>query len=103
VHRAPSEVTTDRAPGLANVIEELNPAAFHNTGQNEINRCEGGHGRLKARLRPMRGLKTDRKASVVIRGHAFVQDLRRGHHELEVEVASVVQLATAFDELQLAI
>jgi transposase-like protein len=61
-HRAPAEVITDRAPGPANVIEELTPAAFHNTGPYENNRCECDHGRLKARLRPMRGLKTDRTA-----------------------------------------
>ena len=30
----------------------------------------------------MRGLKRDRTASVVIRGHAFVQNLRRWHYEL---------------------
>jgi hypothetical protein len=51
----------------------------------------------------MRGLKTDRTASIVIRGHVFVQNLRRGHYELGVEVAPVFRLATAFDELQLAI
>ena len=51
----------------------------------------------------MRGLKADRMASVVIRGHAFMQNLRRGHHHLGVEAASVFRLATAFDELQLAI
>ena len=102
-HRAPAEVITDRAPALANVIEELIPAAFHNTGQYESNRCEAVHGRLKARLRPMRGLKTDRTASVVIQGQAFVQNLRRGHYELGVETAPVFRLATAFDELQLAI
>lgn len=51
----------------------------------------------------MRGLKTDRTASVVIRGHAFVQNLRRGHYELGVETAPVFRLATAFDELKLAI
>jgi transposase-like protein len=102
-HRAPAEVITDRAPALANVIEDLIPAAFHNTGQCESNRCECDHGRLKARLRPMRGLKTDRSASVVIRGHAFTQNLRRGHYELGVEAAPVFRLATAFDELQLAI
>jgi hypothetical protein len=33
----------------------------------------------------MRGLKTQRTASVVIRGHAFIQNLRRGHYELETE------------------
>ena len=102
-HRSPAEVTTDRAPALANVIDELIPAAFHNTGQCENNRCEADHGRLKARLRPMRGLKTERTASVVIRGHAFIQNLRRGHYELGVETAPVYRLATAFDELQLAI
>jgi transposase-like protein len=102
-HRGPVEVITDRAAALANVIEELIPAAFHNTGQYENNRCEADHGRLKARLRPMRGLKTDRTASVVIRGHAFIQNLRRGHYELGVETVPVFRLATAFDELQLAI
>ena len=97
------EVITDRAPALANVIEDLIPAALHNTGQYENNRCEADHGRLKARLRPMRGLKTDRTASVVIRGHALIQNLRRGHYELGVEVSRALRLATAFDELQLAI
>ena len=88
---------------LANVIEDLIPAAFHDTGQCENNRCEAGHGRLKARLRPVRGLKTDRAASVVIRGRAFVQNVRRGHHELGVEASPVLRLAAAFDELQPAI
>jgi transposase-like protein len=102
-HRSPGEGITDRAPALANVVEDLIPAAFHNTEQYENNRCESDHGRLKARLRPLRGLKTDRTARVVIRGHAFIQNLRRGHYELGVEVAPVFRLATAFDELQLAI
>ena len=102
-HRSPAEVITDRAPALAHVIEELIPAAFHNTGRYENNRCECDHGRLKARLRPMRGLKTDRTASVIIRGHALAQNLRRGHYELGVEAPPVLRLATAFHELRLAI
>ena len=102
-HRTPTEVITDRAAALANVIDELIPAAFHNTGQYENNRCEADHGRLKSRLRPMRGLKTDRTASIVTGGHANIWNLRRGHYELGVEVAPVFRLATAFDELQLAI
>ncbi|MDO8306943.1 MAG: IS6 family transposase [Actinomycetota bacterium] len=102
-HGAPVEVITDKAPALARVIDELIPSAFHNTGQYENNRCEADHGRLKSRLRPMRGLKTDRTASVVIRGHAFIQNLRRGHYELAVDAAPAFRLATAFDELQLAI
>jgi transposase-like protein len=103
VHSIPTEVITDRAPALANVIEDLIPPALHNTGQYENNRVESDHGRLKARLRPMRGLKTDRTASVVIRGHAFVQNLRRGHHELAVDAPPVFRLATACDELRPAI
>jgi transposase, IS6 family len=48
----------------------------------------------------MRGLRTDRTASVVIRGHAFIQNLRRGHYELGVEARHEhLRLAVAFDEL----
>jgi transposase, IS6 family len=103
VHGDPGEVITDRAPALANVTEELIPAALHNTGQYENNRVEGDHGLLRARLRPMRGLKANRTASVVIRGHAFMQNLRRGHYELAVDAAPLFRLATAFDELRPAI
>ena len=38
VQDAPSEVVTDRAPALANVIEKLIPGAWHNPGQDENNR-----------------------------------------------------------------
>jgi len=103
VHGDPSEVVTDRAAALANVIEELLPAGLHNTGQYENNRVECDHGRLKARLRPMRGLKTDRTASVLIRGHAFIQNLRRSYYELAAGAAPLFRLATAFDELRPAI
>ena len=64
------------------VLEELLPAACHDTAQYANNRIEADHGRLKARLRPMRGLKRDRSARVIIAGHAFIQNLRRGHYEL---------------------
>lgn len=82
VHGAPTEVTTDRAPALPRAITELLPFAFHDTTQYANNRFEAEHGRLKARLRPMRGLKRDRTASVITRGHAFIQNLRRRHYEL---------------------
>ena len=66
-------------------LGELLPAAWHRTDQYANNYIEADHGRLKARLGPMRGLKQDRSAKVVIAGHAFVQNLRRGHYELAVE------------------
>ena len=99
-HGRPSEVVTDKAPALANVIEKLLPMVHHHTEQYANNRVECDHGRLKARLRPMRGLKTDPGARVVIRGHMFMQNLRRGHYELGTErTSSHLRVAAAFDEL----
>ncbi len=69
------EVTTDRAPVYPAVLDALLPAAWHRTDQYANNRIECDHGRLKARLRPMRGLKQDRSAEVIIAGHALVQKL----------------------------
>lgn len=103
-HGRPREFTTDLAAPLLRVIDELIPDAFHDTEEFANNRVECDHGRLKARLRPMRGLQTDRTASVVIRGHAFIQNLRRGHYELGVEASHEhLRLAAAFDELAKAI
>jgi len=102
-HGEPDEVVTDLAPALASVIEELLPGVFHNTDQYANNRVECDHGRLKARLRPMRGLKTDRTAAVVIAGHALMQNIRRGHYELGVEADRHLRLAAAFDGLKNAI
>src|SRR5690349_16276829 len=81
----PSEVVTDAAPVYPAVLEELVPAAWHHIEQYSNNPIEADHGKLKHRLRPMRGLQIDRTAQVVIAGHAFVQNLRRGHYELAVE------------------
>ena len=63
------------------------------------NRIEADHGRLKARLRPMRCLKRDCTARVIIRGHAFIQNMRRGHYELGVEAHPRRRVAAAFTEL----
>jgi IS6 family transposase len=98
-HDEPSEVVTDRAPALLAVIDELMPGAFHNMEQYANNRIEADHGRLKARLRPMRGLKRDYSARAIMRGHAFVQNVRRGHYELGVDVRSRCRVAAAFTEL----
>jgi IS6 family transposase len=98
-HGEPVEVVTDRAPALRAVIKELMPAAFHNSEQYANNRIEADHGRLKARLRPMRGLKRDRTARVIIRGHALMQNIRRGHYELGCDSRNQRRVATAFIEL----
>ena len=58
----PAEVTTDRAPVYPRVLDELVPSALHTVEQYANNPIESDHGRLKARLRPMRGLKRHRSA-----------------------------------------
>ena len=47
----------------------------------------------------MRGLQTDRTSSVIIRGHTFMQNLRRGHYELSADALPRFTVAAAFDEL----
>ena len=84
-------------------MDELLPGAFHNVDRHANNRIEADHGRLKVRLRPMRGLKADRAAGVIVAGHAFVQNLRRGHYELGVEAPARRRVAAAFAELILVI
>jgi IS6 family transposase len=103
-HGEPDEVITDRAAALAHIIAELIPDGVHNTEQHANNRIECDHGRLKARRRPIRGVKTDRTASVIIRDHAFMQNLRRGRYELGAEALHRhLRVATAFNELATAI
>jgi transposase, IS6 family len=67
------------------------------------NPVEADHGRLKARTRPMRGLKRLRCAQVVCSGHAFVQNLRRGHYELGLDTEPCRRLDVVFTGLALAI
>jgi len=63
------------------------------------NRIEADHGRLKAWLRPMRGLKRLATVAVIALGHAFVQNLRRGHYELGIDAPPELRVAAAFTEL----
>jgi transposase, IS6 family len=101
--RAPVEVITDKAAAYPAMLEELLPGGWHRTDRYANNRVECDHGRLKARLRPMRGLKQDRSGRVVIAGHALVQNVPRGHYELAVEEPVTRRVAVAFDELALVI
>jgi len=100
---SPVEVTTDRYRVYPRILDELLPGAFHDAEVYANNPLETDHGRLKARLRPMRGLKTDRTARVIVAGHAFVQNLRRGFYDLGTDVQGASRLADAFAELALAI
>ncbi len=81
------------------MIEELAPSARHVTERYENNIIEANHGRLKARLRPMRGLKRLASTRTVATGHAFVQNLRRGHYELTVDMPVHDRVRIAFTDL----
>ena len=99
----PTEVSTDRAPVYPRVLDELLPAACHVMEQYANNAVEADHGRLKSRLRPMRGLHRLRSARVISAGHAFVQNLRRGHYDIATHIQPNRQLPAAFTELALAV
>jgi transposase-like protein len=99
----PAEVTTDRAPVYPRVLDELVPSVLHTVEKYANNTVESDHGRLKARLRPMCGLKRHRSVRVLAAGPAFVQNLRRGHYDIATDVPSPHRLRLAFDDLALAI
>jgi IS6 family transposase len=75
--------------------------ALHTVEQYANNPIEADHGRLKARLRPMRGLKRHRSAQTLAAGHALVQNLRRDHYDIATDVPD--RLRIAFDDLAITI
>jgi transposase-like protein len=99
----PSEITSDKAQVYPRVVADLVPAARHITDRYANNSIEADHGRLKARLRPMRGLKRARSLQTVAAGHAFVQNLRRGHYEFVHDHPPNDRVRIAFDVLATAV
>jgi transposase-like protein len=95
----PSEVVIDAAAVYPAVLDELIPSAWHHVEQYANNPIEADHGRLKHRLRSMRGLRTEKTAQIIIAGHAFVQNLRRGHYELTADIPPARRVAAAFTAL----
>ena len=47
----------------------------------------------------MRGLKRDHTARVIMRGHALMQNIRRGHYELGIDARPHRRVESAFTEL----
>jgi len=85
------------------LLDDLVPSALHTVEQYANNPIEADHGRLKARLRPMRGLKRHRSARILAAGHAFVRNLRRGHYDIATDVPGHHRLRKAFDGLAITI
>jgi hypothetical protein len=51
----------------------------------------------------MRGLKRHRSARTLAAGHAFVQNLRRGHYDIATDVPDHHRLGKAFDDRAITI
>jgi transposase-like protein len=99
---APVEVVTDRAPAYPRVVEEATPTARHLTERYANNPIEADHGRLKARLRPMRGLQRLTSPRTIAAGQAFVQNLHRGHYAITADLPVHDRVRVAFDDLALS-
>jgi transposase-like protein len=99
----PTEVVTDAAAVYPTVLDEVVPSAWHHVERYANNPIQADDSQLKHRLRPMRGLRTNNTAQVIIAGHAFLQNLRRGHYELAIDAPPALRVATAFTELAQAI
>jgi transposase, IS6 family len=65
--------------------------------------AEADHGQFKSSLRPMGGLKRLRPTQVISADHAFVQSLRRGHYELDLDANPRHRLPAVFTEFAPAI
>ena len=100
IHSAsPVEVTTDRAPVYRASSTNSSLALVTSSSSTRTTRVEADHARLKARLRPMRGLKTITSLQVIAVGHAFVQNLRCSHYELTADLPVHDRVRLAFTEL----
>ena len=84
---SPTEVSTDRAPAYPRIVEDMLPGARHVTVKYVNNRVEADHGRLKARLGPMRGnareeegpIAADRRGRARVHPEPAPRTLRTSH------------------------
>jgi transposase-like protein len=75
---------TDKAGAYPPALSLAVPGVSHRTKRYRTNAIERGHGFLKERLRPMRGLKAVASAAIFTRGHTLMRNIRRGfYHVIE--------------------
>lgn len=99
----PKRVTTDKARCYPPVLRAVLPDAEHRSSRHLNNGLERDHSHLKQRLGPMRGFKQAASADVLTRGHALVQNLRKGFSALTASVPQHLRLASAWSHLAAAI
>jgi len=97
------EVTTDRAPAYPRILDEFagnGPALIPSKMRQQ------GRSRPWPNSRPGsdRWRSHDRRSTrIIATGHAFVQNLRRGHYDIATDAPGPHRPPAAFDELALAI
>ena len=96
-------VATDKAACYPPALRALLPTAAHRCSKYLNNGLERDHGRLKQRLRPMRGFKQLASADTLARGCALVQHLRNGFSSLTAHVPRPLRLTTAWPQLARAL
>jgi transposase-like protein len=99
----PTRVTTDKARCYPPALRAVLPDVKHRTSKYLNNGLERDHQHLKQRLYPMRGFKQAASADILVRGHAFMQNLRNGFSRLTATVPRPLRLVTAWSQLTQAI
>ena len=79
------------------------PNVEHRTSNYLNNGIERDHGHVKQRLYSMRGFKQACSADCLARGHALIQNLRKGCSTLTAHVPAKLRLAVAWPQLAQAI
>ncbi len=95
----PVQIITDQAKCYPPALRAVLPDATHRTSKYLNNRLERDHGHLKQRLYPMRGFKQAASADLLVRGHAFIHNLRNGYSTLTAGVPRELRLMTAWSQL----
>jgi transposase-like protein len=99
----PTEVVTDAAPVYPAVLDELVPWAWHRVERHANNRVEADHSQLKHRLRPMRGLRTNRTRRRSSPDMRLCRTSAAGTTNLASTPRRGLRVAAAFTELAAAI
>jgi putative transposase len=99
----PKRVVTDNPKCYCPALRRVLPNVEHRRSHYLNNGIERDHGHLKQRLYPMRGCKQAAATDLLVRGHAFIQNLRNGFSKLTATVPRHLRVMTAWSQLAQAI
>jgi transposase-like protein len=99
----PRRVITDKAATYPPALAAAVPGVLHRTGRYRTNGIERDHGFLKERLRPMRGLKSIASATIFVRGHALMRNIRHRFYRVVESVPKRLVLGWTWNRLAEAV